>query len=105
MTDHRPFNSRPLRRRGFLTGALGVLALTGCAAQASGPDFLDPEAPRIDDVEADRESTGATVTVDLTAAASTLTLGTTTAETWSFGEIPAPVIRMNAGDRLQATLR
>ena len=90
MTDNRPLNSRPLHRRGFLTGALGVLALTGCAAQASGGDFLDPAAQRVDDVEADRETTGETVTVSLTAAASTLTLGTTTAETWSFGEVPAP---------------
>ena len=105
MTGNRPLNSRPLHRRGFLTGALGVLALTGCAAQASGGDFLDPASQRVDDAEADRETTGETVTVTLTAAASTLTLGTTTAETWSFGEIPAPVIRMNAGDRLQATLR
>ncbi|QZE27313.1 multicopper oxidase family protein [Brevibacterium casei] len=63
-----------------------------------------PDSQRVADVEDDRETTGKTVEVALTAAASALKLGTTTAQTWSYGEIPAPVIRMSRGDRLKATL-
>ncbi|GAA0034047.1 multicopper oxidase family protein [Brevibacterium metallidurans] len=109
MTDHRPLhrpqNPRSLRRRGFLTGTLGIIALSACAPQSRATGYLSPDDARIGEVEAARDTTGDTVTVALTAAASTLQIGGTTARTWSFGEIPAPVIRMTRGDRLKATVR
>ncbi|WP_349251976.1 multicopper oxidase family protein [Brevibacterium sp. W7.2] len=98
--------ARPSRRpgrRSFLVGSLSVLALAACTPRGEGA-FLMPDSQRVADVEDDRETTGKTVEVALTAAASALKLGTTTAQTWSYGEIPAPVIRMSRGDRLKATL-
>jgi FtsP/CotA-like multicopper oxidase with cupredoxin domain len=43
-------------------------------------------------------------TVNLRAAESQIDLAGTTANTWSFGSIPAPVIRVGAGDTVSATL-
>ncbi|HCM49599.1 MAG TPA: copper oxidase, partial [Microbacterium sp.] len=52
-----------------------------------------------------RGGTGRVTTVDLTAAPTTLDLAGTAAATWAFGGIPAPVIRLTAGDTLKATVR
>jgi FtsP/CotA-like multicopper oxidase with cupredoxin domain len=98
------FSNASLTRRGFLavgTGALAALTLASCAAP---PRYLTPTGAPVRSAEAARGGTGRITTIDLTAAPSQIDLAGTTANTWSYGTIPGPTIRLGAGDTLRATL-
>ncbi|HOW00657.1 MAG TPA: multicopper oxidase domain-containing protein, partial [Rhodoglobus sp.] len=91
-------------RRGFLavgTGALAAMVLASCAAT---PRYVTPTGAPVRSAEAARVGTGRITTIDLTAAPTQLDLAGTTANTWSYGTIPGPTIRVSAGDTLRAAL-
>lgn len=93
-----------LNRRAFLSAGFSGAALLALAACTPAPAFLTPTSPAVIKGEAARQATGATTRVALRAGTGTLDLAGTTVSTWSYGSIPAPVIRLTRGDQLQATL-
>ncbi|WP_347125481.1 multicopper oxidase family protein [Microbacterium sp. SY138] len=100
--------SRPpllVTRRGFLSLGVGAVAVAALASCTPTPTWVPPTGPAVDRTEKDRRSTGRVVTASLTAAAATLDLAGTSASTFSYGSIPGPVLRVRAGDTLQATVR
>ena len=93
-----------LDRRMFLGAGLSgatLLALTACTPT---PTFVSPTSPAVAKVEAAQKVTGATANVTLRAGTGTLDLAGTPAPTWSYGSVPAPVIRLTQGDQLHATV-
>ena len=93
-------------RRGFLavgTGVLATVALASCTA--APPRYLTSTSSPVGKAELARGGTGRVTRVDFTAAPTELDLAGTTASTWSFGAVPAPTIRLSAGDTLHATVR
>lgn len=93
-----------LTRRGFLavgTGAVAAIALASCATPHS---YVSPTGAPVRSAELARGGTGRVTSVDLVASPTQLDLAGTTAETWSFGSVPAPIIRLGAGDTLRANL-
>ena len=92
-----------LSRRAVLLGGAGAgLLLASCTTD---PRYLRSDSPAVGEQEKVRKGTGRTTTVDLVAAASSLDLAGVTANTWTFGSLPAPVIRVGAGDTLRARVR
>ena len=124
MTDGResgPANSfwqRGLSRRNFVIAAgVSGLALTGaCSRQPSTAPATAPTSAGhgatssvpmdlIEKFEAKRPSTGRTVTMNLTAQASSIDLGGPVAKTLSYGTaIPGPLVRANVGDLLEVNV-
>lgn len=94
-----------LTRRGLLGLGMGAAAAVVLASCTPAPQWVQPTGAAVAGTENGRGGTGRVTTVDLTAAATTLDLAGTPAETWAFGGIPAPVIRLGAGDTLRATVR
>ena len=88
---------------GFTLGAAATMTLASCAP--SGPTWLAPDGPEVRRAERRRTGTGRTTSVALTASATSLDLAGATASTWAFGSVPAPVIRLTAGDTLRAMVR
>ena len=110
--DHASFRSPDprgrllLSRRGFLGMSLGTAATVALAGCSSGPDWLQPDGEQVQRGESDRASTGAVSAVTLVAGPNILDLGPAgSARTYGYGAVPAPVIRLNAGDTLRATVR
>ncbi|RPF22730.1 FtsP/CotA-like multicopper oxidase with cupredoxin domain [Myceligenerans xiligouense] len=102
-------------RRTFLAGGISTIAamaLAGCtpegapppAAAPSGPRFLTPTDAVVGEREAARAASGAVNRVSLTARPGRLDLAGVPADTWSYGQTPAPVIRQARGDRLELEL-
>jgi len=94
-----------LTRRGFLavgTGALAAIALASCTEP---PRFVTPTGAAVRRAELARGGTGRVTNVELVASPTQIDLAGTTADTWSFGSLPAPTIRVTAGDTLRATVR
>ncbi|WP_223396546.1 multicopper oxidase family protein [Nocardioides rotundus] len=94
-------------RRAFLglglgVGAAATLALAGCTSTAA---WVNPDSAAVRDRERQRGGTGKITAVTLTAASAGLDLAGTTAQTFAYGAVPAPVIRLGAGDTLKATVR
>ncbi len=94
-------------RRAFLglglgVGAAATLALAGCTSSAA---WVNPDSAAVRDRERQRGGTGKTTAVTLTAASASLDLAGTTAQTFAYGAVPAPIIRLSAGDTLKATIR
>lgn len=92
-------------RRAFLglgVGAAATLALAGCTSSAT---WVNPDSAAVRDRERQRGGTGKITAVTLTAASASLDLAGTTAQTFAYGAVPAPVIRLGAGDTLKATVR
>ena len=94
-------------RRAFLglglgVGAAATLALAGCTSTAA---WVNPDSAAVRDRERQRGGTGKTTAVTLTAASASLDLAGTTAQTFAYGAVPAPIIRLSAGDTLKATIR
>ena len=92
-------------RRAFLglgVGAAATLALVGCTSSAT---WVNPGSAAVRDRERQRGGTAKTTAVTLTAASASLDLAGTTARTFAYGAVPAPVIRLGAGDTLKATVR
>ncbi|MBN9209789.1 MAG: multicopper oxidase family protein [Microbacterium ginsengisoli] len=96
--DSAAFSRRTLLLSGL--GAAGALLLAGCAPGA--PTLITPTAPPIGAAETARGGTGRVVSTTLRAAATTVDLAGTKAQTWAFGNIPASVIRATAGDTIAA---
>ena len=96
------------RRRVLGLGAAGL----GVAAAAvavprvfAAPRPLAPNGPAVAAAEAARRRTGATVSRTLRAAPVTLDLGGRQARTWAYdAAVPAPPIRVTAGDELRVRL-
>ncbi|MBU4464968.1 MAG: multicopper oxidase domain-containing protein, partial [Actinobacteria bacterium] len=106
----RPLSPTPsspmlLTRRGVLGLGLGAVAAAVLASCTPAPQWVTPTGAAVSGTEKNRGGTGRVTTVDLTAAPTTLDLAGTSAATWAFGGIPAPVIRLTAGDTLKATVR
>ena len=106
----RPLSPTPsspmlLTRRGVLGLGLGAVAAAVLASCTPAPQWVTPTGAAVSGTEKNRGGTGRVTTVDLTAAPTTLDLAGTAAATWAFGGIPAPVIRLTAGDTLKATVR
>ncbi|GGR17249.1 multicopper oxidase family protein [Agromyces mediolanus] len=100
-----PRGPRQLSRRTLLGGAVGSAALLALAACTPTPRFLSPTSAAVAATEAARQTTGAVTKVALDAAPTTIDLAGAQVQTWAYGTIPAPVIRVRQGDRVQATLR
>nr|WP_183323780.1 multicopper oxidase family protein [Cryobacterium roopkundense] len=93
-----------MTRRGFIavgTGALATIALASCTPT---PRFITPGGAPVGQAELARGGTGHVTRVGLVSAENQIDLAGTTANTWSFGAIPAPTIRLTAGDTLRATV-
>jgi len=94
-----------LTRRGFLavgTGTLAAIALASCTAP---PRFVTPTGAPVRQAELARGGTGRVTSVELVASPTQIDLAGTVANTWSFGSVPAPTIRLTAGDTLRANVR
>ncbi len=94
-------------RRAFLglglgVGAAATLALASCTSSAA---WVNPDSAAVRDRERQRGGNGKTTAVTLTAASASLDLAGTTAQTFAYGAVPAPIIRLGAGDTLKATVR
>ena len=102
---HSEIQYASLTRRGFLavgTGALAAIALASCTTP---PRYVSPTGAAVQRAESARGGTGRVTRVDLVAAPTQVDLAGTTADTWSFGSVPAPTIRLSAGDTLLANVR
>ena len=112
MTTASPVPAGPgprLSRRRFLQlGAAGAVVVVGGVAGArllGGATTIGPDAAVVGATEAARASTGRVVRRDLRAGAATIDLGGRAVRTWAFdGAVPAPVIRVSAGDELRVRL-
>jgi FtsP/CotA-like multicopper oxidase with cupredoxin domain len=93
-----------LTRRGFLAVGTGTLAAIALASCTPSPQFITSTGAPVRQAELARGGTGRVTRVDLVAAPSQLDLAGTTANTWSFGSVPTPTIRLSAGDTLRATV-
>ncbi|GAA4382762.1 multicopper oxidase family protein [Agromyces bauzanensis] len=103
MTE-RPFLNAPMTRRAVLGAGLAGAATVLFAACTPSPRYISPTAAAVGSAEAAWNSTGRIVATSLHAQTATLDLAGTPASTWSFGSIPAPVIRASVGDTIEATL-
>ena len=100
---------RPWRRRrvlGLAAAGLGVAAAAVAVPRVfAAPRPLLPNGPAVAAAEAARRRTGATASRTLRAAPVTLDLGGRQARTWAYdGAVPAPPIRVTAGDELRVRL-
>lgn len=105
MSTSRPVLGAALTRRGFLGVSVGALATVALASCAPAATWVQPDGTPVKDAERRRGGTGKVTTATLAAAPLVLDLAGKTAATWAFGSTPAPVIRLGAGDTLQATVR
>ncbi|MFM9878661.1 MAG: multicopper oxidase family protein [Rhodoglobus sp.] len=96
--------SASLTRRGFLAVGSGTLAAITLASCVAPPRFVTPTGAPVREAELARGGTGRMTTVNLMASPTQIDLAGTTANTWSFGSVPAPIIRLSAGDTLRANL-
>jgi FtsP/CotA-like multicopper oxidase with cupredoxin domain len=98
----------PISRRTFLGGATGmaaIAALTACTASTSTATRIFPTDPLVAKTEARRNFTGKTVTAVLTAGPVLASIAGRQIATWGFNDsLTAPVLRLSAGDELDATL-
>ena len=94
--------ARDGRLTGLGVGAAATLALASCTSSAA---WVNPDSAAVRDRERQRGGTGKTTAVTLTAASASLDLAGTTAQTFAYGAVPAPIIRLSAGDTLKATIR
>ncbi len=94
----------PLTRRSFIGAGLSGAALLALSACAPSSPFLSPTSRAVANAEAARKVSGSTTRLALRAGTGTLDLAGNIAQTWSYGAVPAPVIRLKRGDTLDATL-
>lgn len=105
-TGMTPASRSPsMTRRGFLAVGTGTIAAVALASCATRPRYVTPTGAPVRQAERARGGTGRVARVDLVAAPTQIDLAGTTAKTWSFGPVPAPTIRLTAGDTLRATVR
>jgi len=94
-----------LTRRGFLAVGTGTLAAIALASCTTPPRYVTPTSAPVRQAELARGGTGRVTSVDLVASPTQIDLAGTTADTWSYGPVPAPTIRLTTGDTLRATVR
>ena len=103
-SQRRPWS----RRRLFGIGAVGLgLAAAAVAVPRAlnAPRPVSPTGAAVAAAEAARRRSGATVTRTLRAAPTTVDLGGRQVRTWAYdGAVPAPPIRVSAGDELRVSL-
>jgi FtsP/CotA-like multicopper oxidase with cupredoxin domain len=102
-----PQHRSPFTRRAFLgTGlsAAALAALSACSPTPLAPSLVAPASRAVAAAERARRATGVVRTATLAASPHSLDLAGTTVDTWSFGGVPAPTIRANAGDTIRATV-
>jgi len=99
------FLQSQLTRRSFLGAGLSGATLLALAACTPAPTFLLPSSRAVTNAEAARQGTGVTTSIALRAQTGTIDLAGTSVPTWSYGSIPAPVIRLTQGDQLDATVQ
>ncbi|MHB1171999.1 MAG: multicopper oxidase family protein [Lacisediminihabitans sp.] len=92
-------------RRAILGAGLAVASTAVLAACTASPTLISATSRAVLDAETARKGTGVVRKLTLRAAPSQLDLAGKTANTWSFGSVPAPVVRLSAGDTLRATVR
>jgi FtsP/CotA-like multicopper oxidase with cupredoxin domain len=99
------------RRRLLILGGAGALAATGVGAGLilsadSNTSLIQPSSALVATTEAGRFRSGTVVTRQLTAQLSTVDLGGTVVNTWTYnGQLPGPQIRLARGDRLRLQLQ
>ncbi|WP_425280721.1 multicopper oxidase family protein [Leucobacter coleopterorum] len=98
------FMGKGLSRRRLLGLGVGALATVALASCSTGPRWVEAAGAQVTESERNRGGTGKVTSVDLRAGATTVDLAGVTATTWAFGSVPAPVIRLSAGDTLRANL-
>jgi multicopper oxidase len=109
--------AQPVSRRNLLLGtaglAVGTAATGGMAWSAlrsntpSGPDRVMASAAEVTETERARRArgTGRTVRAALTAEPTEVDLGGRIVRTWAYnGQVPGPLVRCSAGDRLEVDL-
>ncbi|MGN6446448.1 multicopper oxidase family protein [Amnibacterium sp.] len=102
-----PSPQNPISRRALLGSGLtaaGLAALSACSADPTSPALVAPTGRAVAAAERARRSTGVVRTATLRAQQTTIDLAGSTSPTWSYGTVPAPLIRANAGDTVRATL-
>jgi len=99
------FSNAGLTRRGFLAVGTGTLAAVALASCAVPPRYITPTGAAVRAAELARGGTGRVTSVDLVASPSQIDLAGVVANTWSYGQVPGPIIRLPAGDTLRARVR
>jgi FtsP/CotA-like multicopper oxidase with cupredoxin domain len=94
-----------LTRRDFLAVGTGVVAAMALASCTAPQRYVLPGDAAVVRAEFARGGTGRVTAVDLVAAPTQIDLAGVSANTWSFGSVPAPTIRLTAGDTLRAQVR
>ncbi|MBX9717764.1 MAG: multicopper oxidase family protein [Microbacteriaceae bacterium] len=106
MHENHTASSVTLTRRSLIGGGLSgatLLALAACAAPA--PRLLSPSSEPVLAAEAARATTGKTVSMSLRAQSTLIDLGGVPVPTWSYGSVPAPVLRAALGDTIELQLQ
>ncbi|WP_082509587.1 multicopper oxidase family protein [Microbacterium sp. Leaf179] len=98
-------DSAKLSRRGFLGVSMGAVAAVGLASCAPSANWVQPSGPEVEQTERRRKDTGRASAIALTAAPTVWDLAGTPASTWAFDSVPAPVVRVRAGDTVVASVR
>lgn len=93
-----------LTRRTVLGAGLAAAGTFLLAACAPPPRYVSPTSAAVGAAESARDSTGRVVAASLRAQTATLDLAGAGAPTWTFGSVPAPVIRARVGDTIEAAL-
>ena len=100
-----------ISRRGFLRGGAGLavaVAAGGVAAcsPTAGGVLVTPGSAAVEAAEQARRVAGrSTVTARLTPRPVSINIGARTVQTWAYGdELPGPLLRARAGDRLAVTV-
>jgi len=104
MPNNLHLRKSDLSRRTVLGAGLSGAALLALSACTPAATFVSPTSSSVWETEAARKGSGVTTRVALRAGTGTLDLAGTTAQTWSYGSIPSPVIRLQQGDELDATI-
>ncbi|MES2094843.1 MAG: multicopper oxidase family protein [Actinomycetota bacterium] len=99
------FETRHLGRRAFLGAGLSAVSLVALSGCASEPALATSGSRAVLDAEKARKGTGIVKNVTLRAAPTQIDLAGRTVNTWSFGSVPSPVVRLSAGDTLRAQVQ
>ncbi len=99
------FETRHLGRRAFLGAGLSAVSLVALSGCASEPALATSSSRAVLDAEKARKGTGIVKNLTLRAAPTQIDLAGRTINTWSFGSVPSPVVRLSAGDTLRAQVQ
>lgn len=103
--NNAPFETRHFGRRAFLGAGLSAVSLAALSGCATAPALTAASSRAVLDAEKARKGTGIMKNITLRAAPSQIDLAGKTADTWSFGSVPGPIVRLTAGDTLRAKVQ